>query len=80
MYKDYREYLYLCAMSTYKEQQEGKTYFVLIQGGVPIGTFGSLKKVCDFMEGKDFPSYWTLVRKELPIIVGRHEIYKVPHT
>ena len=67
-------------MTTYKEQQKGKTYFVLLDKGVPLGTFGNLKKVVDFMEGKDFPSYWTLIRKsDNPLVHGNYEIYKVNH-
>ncbi|RIV73186.1 hypothetical protein [Flagellimonas aequoris] len=67
-------------MATYKEQQKGKKYFVLIEDGVPLGTFGNLKKVVEFMDGKDFPSYWTLVRyKVYPIVHGNYKIYKVSH-
>lgn len=67
-------------MATYKEQQKDKKYYVLLEDGVPLGTFGNLKKVVEFMEGKEFPSYWTLVRKnENPIIIGHHSIYKVKH-
>lgn len=67
-------------MATYKEQQKDKKYYVLIEDGVPLGTFGNLKKVVEFMDGKEFPSYWTLVRKiEYPITIGTFVIYKVKH-
>lgn len=67
-------------MTTYKEQQKNKKYYVLLKDGVPLGTFGNLKKVAEFMAGKDFPSYWTLVRKkENPIKSGNYSIYKVHH-
>lgn len=53
-------------------------YFVLLKVGVPTGTFGNLKKIIEFMEGEDFPSYWTLVRKEdNPLEYGGYLIYKV---
>ncbi|WP_420321228.1 hypothetical protein [Flagellimonas sp.] len=67
-------------MATYKEQQQNKAYYVLLEDGVPLGTFGNLKKITEYMEGKDFPSYWTLVRKEEnPLICGVYRIYKVKH-
>jgi len=67
-------------MVTYKEQQKNKKYYVLLKEGVPLGTFGNLKKITEFMEGKDFPSYWTLVRKgNNPIIFDKYHIYKVKH-
>ncbi len=67
-------------MATYKEQQKGKQYYVLLEDGIPIGTFGNLKKITDLMDGKDFPSYWTLIRKsEYPLIHGSYAIYKVKH-
>lgn len=72
-------FVYICSMSTYKEQQEGKMYCVLVKDGIPLGTFGNLKKVVEFMEDKDFPSYWTLVRKNFPISHNEYEIFKVPH-
>lgn len=51
-------------MTTYKEQLELRRAWVLIKDGEVLGVFGNLKKLCDFMEEKDFPSYWTLVRKK----------------
>ena len=44
-------------MPTYKERQENLEYFVLLDGDNVLGTFGNLKKVCDFLDGKDFYSY-----------------------
>ena len=67
-------------MTTYKEQQENKKSYVLVKDCEVIATFGNLKKICDHMEGKDFPSYWTLIRKkEYPIIIGGYSIFKVKH-
>ena len=67
-------------MATYKEQQKDKKYYVLIKDGIPLGTFGNLKKVVEFMDGKSFPSYWTLVRKnDNPIEFENYKIYKVDH-
>jgi len=67
-------------MVTYKEQQKNKKYFVLLKDGVPLGTFGNLKKITEFIKDEDFPSYWTLVRKsENPLIHGVYMIYKVKH-
>lgn len=67
-------------MTTYKEQQKNKKYYVLLKEGVPLGTFGNLKKITEFVEDKDFPSYWTLVRKEEnPLECGEYLIYKVKH-
>ncbi|MBV7268694.1 hypothetical protein [Winogradskyella luteola] len=67
-------------MTTYKEQQENKMSYVLLKDCEVLGTFGNLRKVCDFMEGKDFPSYWTLVRKkENPLVIEDYKIHKVKH-
>jgi hypothetical protein len=67
-------------MVTYKEQQQSKRNFVLLENDVPLGTFGNLKKITEFMNGKDFPSYWTLVRKkENPIAFGVYSIHRVKH-
>lgn len=67
-------------MTTYKEQQENKMSYVLLKDCEVLGTFGNLKKVCDFMDGKDFPSYWTLVRKkEETIKFDDFQIWKVKH-
>ena len=67
-------------MVTYKQRQENKQSYVLIKDGVPLGTFGNLKKVVEFMDGKDFPSYWTLIRKnENPLLHKNYSIFKVKH-
>lgn len=67
-------------MTTYKEQQENKMSFVLLKDYKVLATFGNLKKICEYMENEDFPSYWTLVRKkEYPIITENHMIFKVKH-
>ena len=50
-------------MVTYKERKQNTKVYVLLEGNTVLGVFGNLKKVCDFMEGRDFPSYWTLTRK-----------------
>jgi hypothetical protein len=41
-----------------------KNYYVLLKETDVLGVFGSLKRLCDTMKGKDFPSYWTLIRKD----------------
>lgn len=51
-------------MATYKEQRKNRMYYVLLKDGVPLGAFGNLKKIMEFVEDKNFPSYWTLVRKD----------------
>lgn len=67
-------------MVTYKEQQKNKMYFVLLKDGVPLGTFGNLKKITEFVKDEGFPSYWTLVRKdENPLKCGGYMIFKVKH-
>ena len=67
-------------MATYKEQIENKMSYVLLEDCDVLGTFGNLKKVCEFMDGKDFPSYWTLVRKkDYPLTENGYKIYKVKH-
>ena len=67
-------------MVTYKEQQKNKKYYVLLKEGVPLGTFGNLKKVVEFVNENDFPSYWTLIRdKDFPKNHGNYEIHKVKH-
>ena len=66
-------------MTTYKEQQENKQYYVLLKDREVLGTFGNLKKVCEFMEGKDFYSYHTLVRKEFPVVYKDYKVFKVRH-
>ena len=80
IYKNIRINLYICLMSTYKEQKENKMNFVLLKDCNVLGTFGSLKKVCDFVTDDSFPSYWTLVRKkDNPIIFDNYKIFKAKH-
>ena len=67
-------------MPTYKERQENLEYFVLLDGDYVVGTFGNLKKVCDFLDGKDFYSYNTIVRKKTyPVIYKNYKVFKVKH-
>ena len=67
-------------MVTYKERKENQQNFVLIKDGVPLGTFGNLKKITEFVTDDRFPSYWTLVRKtEYPLECGDYLIFKVKH-
>lgn len=67
-------------MVTYKERKENQQNFVLIKNGVPLGTFGNLKKITDFIKDDDFPSYWTLIRKkEKPLVHNEYSIYRVKH-
>ncbi|PLB20008.1 MAG: hypothetical protein TRG1_1272 [Flavobacteriaceae bacterium FS1-H7996/R] len=52
----------------------------MIKNDVVLGTFGNLKKITDFVEDENFPSYWTLVRKdEYPIEFEDYRIFKVKH-
>lgn len=67
-------------MTTYKERKAKLENYVLVKDGVPLGTFGNLKKVVDFMDGEEFPSYWTLVRKkDNPIEFDKYSIFLVKH-
>lgn len=67
-------------MVTYKERKKNLKNYVLLKDGVPLGTFGNLKKITEFMKDEDFPSYWTLVRKEEnPILFKEFAIHKVKH-
>jgi len=67
-------------MVTYKERKENLHSFVLLENSEPLGTFGNLKKVVEFLKYRDCPSYWTLIRKtEYPISFGKYNIYKVKH-
>lgn len=67
-------------MTTYKEQQKDRTNYVLLEDGNVLGTFGNLKKVCEFLQNKDFYSYNTVVRKkEFPIIYNDYSVWKVKH-
>ncbi|CAL68052.1 hypothetical protein GFO_3108 [Christiangramia forsetii KT0803] len=66
-------------MTTYKEQQEGKKYLVLVKEGEVIGTFGNLKKLSDYVTDEKFYKYNTLIRKEFPIVCLDYIIYKVDH-
>ena len=67
-------------MTTYKEQQDNKMSYVLLKDCEVLGTFGNLRKVCDFMEDEDFPSYWTLIRKkENPLVINDYKVFKVKH-
>ncbi len=67
-------------MTTYKEQQKDRTNFVLLEDGNVLGTFGNLKKVCDYLQNKDFYSYNTIIRKkEYPVIYKDYSVWKVKH-
>ena len=66
-------------MTTYKEQQKNKQYYVLLSNCEVLGTFGNLKKVCEFMNGQDFYSYHTLVKKDFPISYNGYKLFKVKH-
>tara|TARA_R100000935_G_scaffold13736_5_gene27654 strand:+ start:81770 stop:81976 length:207 start_codon:yes stop_codon:yes gene_type:complete len=67
-------------MTTYKERQENLEYFVLLEYCNVLGTFGNLKKVCDFLDGKDFYSYNTIVRKKTyPVTYKNYKVFKVKH-
>ena len=67
-------------MTTYKERKEKQYNFVLVKDDIVIGTFGNLRKITEFVEDDNFPSYWTLVRKkENPIIFAKYKIFKAKH-
>ncbi|MCH7783925.1 MAG: hypothetical protein IIB06_00705 [Bacteroidetes bacterium] len=67
-------------MATYKEQQENRKSYVLLKDCEVLGTFGNLKKICEFMEGEDFYSYNTIIRKkDFPILYKGYKIFKVKH-
>ncbi|WP_350284487.1 hypothetical protein [uncultured Croceitalea sp.] len=67
-------------MVTYKERKQNQQNFVLLKDGVPLATFGNLKKITEWIEDDNFPSYWTLIRKkEFPLKLGPYCIYKVRH-
>jgi hypothetical protein len=66
-------------MTTYKEQKENKKNYVLLKDSKVLGTFGNLKKLCDFMKEEKF-SYWTLARKKIyPIEYKGYIIFWVKH-
>ncbi|MFH4968438.1 hypothetical protein V8G61_09560 [Gaetbulibacter sp. M240] len=67
-------------MTTYKERIKNLHYFVLLKDCEVLATFGSLKKITDFVNDDNFPSYWTLVRKNsYPIEFENYKIFKVKH-
>ena len=67
-------------MATYKEQMSNKKSYVLLKDCDVLGTFGNLKKVCDFLDGEDFYSYNTIIRKKnFPIIYGNFKVFKTKH-
>ena len=65
-------------MVTYQERKENAKVYVLIKSGAALGCFGNLKKLCEYVQNEDFPSYWTLVRKKNEVIThGDYLIQKV---
>lgn len=67
-------------MTTYKEQRANLEYYVLLKDCEVLGTFGNLKKVCDYLSDKDFYSYNTLVRKKkFPVVYKEYKLFKVKH-
>jgi hypothetical protein len=50
----------------YKKEYENRKVTILNGDGEHIGVWGNLKSLCEDMKQEDseFPSYWTLVRKE----------------
>lgn len=67
-------------MTTYKERKKKQHNFVLMKGDEVLGTFGNLKKITEFINDNDFPSYWTLIRKkENPIKFNDYRIFKTKH-
>ena len=67
-------------MKTYKERLENKKYYVLLENKDVLGVFGCLKGACEFMDGKNFPSYWTLVRqKKNKFEYGNYTLQVIKH-
>lgn len=67
-------------MTTYKERQENLEYYVLLKDCEVLGTYGNLKKVCDYLDGEDFYSYNTIIRKkEFPVTYKNYKVFKVKH-
>lgn len=67
-------------MSTYKQQRDNRHYYVLLKDCEVLGTYGNLKKICEFMKGQDFYSYNTIIRKkDFPILYKGYKIFKVKH-
>jgi len=59
---------------------EDKKYYVLLEEKDVLGVFGSLKRLCDYMKGKKFPSYWTLTRKDFDKFeYGKYSLQVVKH-
>lgn len=55
-------------------------YYVLLDGKTVLGVFNTLRKACDFMKGKKFPSYWTLVRKDFDRFdFGNYSLQLIKH-
>lgn len=56
---------------TYKEMKATKTYVVLTKNGKCWGVFSNLRTAVETVRSEDncFPSYWTLIRKEKPLVV-----------
>lgn len=80
MYNYIRKYLYFCSMTTYKEQREKLMHYVLVEKDLVLGTFGNLKKVCEFLKDEDFYSYNTIIRKkDFPVRYKDYSIFKVKH-
>lgn len=64
---------------SYSKRMATKKHYVLLEDKIVLGVFTTLSKVCKFMEGKDFPSYWTLTRKDFkqPQEYGNYSIQLV---
>lgn len=67
-------------MTTYKERIKNLEHYVLLENSDVLGTFGNLKTLCDFLDGKDFYSYNTIVRKKTyPVTYKNYKVFKVSH-
>jgi hypothetical protein len=65
-------------MVTYQERKENTRVYVIIEGETVLGVFRNLTKACEFMKGKDFPSYWTVARKKQDRFdYGKYSIQKL---
>ena len=67
-------------MGTYKEQVAKRMSYVLLKANIVLGTFGNLRKLTEFVEDEEFPSYWTIIReREFPLTYNEYSIHKVKH-
>ena len=63
-------------MTTYKERRSNTKVYVVLEGEVVIGVFSNLKKLTDYMQDKDFPSYSKLSKlKNRNVKHGKYSLF-----